>query len=317
MKVVTAITALDCLGKDYMFRTMLYYTGTIKGDTLNGDLYCVGGFDPAFSTEDMNAFVECIQREGITKINGRLVADVSMKDTKEYGEGWCWDDDNSVLTPLLINKRDEFLETFRSALSKKGITVNGYLSTGTLPAKAVQLCGRYHSIETVLERMMKKSDNLYAEAMLYQVAASNNRRNATAKDAATITRRLINSIGLDGAKYKIADGSGLSLYNYISAELLVQLLRYGYRNKDIYSRLLPSLPIAGEDGTLKSRMKSGYAKGNVEAKTGTVTAVSSLAGYAQAYNGHQLCFAIINNGVLRAGEARAFQDKVCQIICAP
>jgi D-alanyl-D-alanine carboxypeptidase/D-alanyl-D-alanine-endopeptidase (penicillin-binding protein 4) len=92
-------------------------------------------------------------------------------------------------------------------------------------------------------------------------------------------------------------------------------LRYAYRHKPIYDHLLPSLPVAGEDGTLKKRMKDTRAEGNVQAKTGTLTGIISLAGYCTASNGHRLCFAIINQGVQRAREARDFQDKICDILC--
>jgi len=46
-----------------------------------------------------------------------------------------------------------------------------------------------------------------------------------------------------------------------------------------------------------------------------VTGVSSLAGYAKAPNGHQLAFSIINQNVMKSRQARAFQDKVCEILC--
>ncbi len=57
------------------------------------------------------------------------------------------------------------------------------------------------------------------------------------------------------------------------------------------------------------------AEGNVRAKTGTVTGITSLAGYCTAPNGHQLCFAIINQGILSNGPGRAFQDRVCKVLC--
>ena len=76
-----------------------------------------------------------------------------------------------------------------------------------------------------------------------------------------------------------------------------------------------SLPIAGVDGTLEKRMTKGPADGNVRAKTGTLTGISSLAGYCRAANGHQLCFSIINQGVMRNQAGKNFQDRVCQVLC--
>ncbi len=317
MKLVTAITAIDKLGGSYQFRTSLYYTGKISNKTLTGDLYCVGGFDPRFNSDDMNAFVESIRRMGIDTIRGRLYGDVSMKDTDKLGEGWCWDDDNPTLTPLLISRKDLFMDRFRQALQNDSVYVDALTNTGALPNGAFSICTRFHTIDQILMKMMKESDNLYAESMFYQIAASTGNRPATARSARAIIRQLIKKIGLDPGKYRIADGSGLSLYNYISPELEIRFLKYAYENSNIYLHLYPSLPIAGQDGTLKNRMKGSFTDGNVHAKTGTVTGISSLSGYCTASNGHKLCFCIINQGLLHGKNGRAFQDRVCSILCQP
>ena len=172
-----------------------------------------------------------------------------------------------------------------------------------------------HSIKQVLQRMMKDSDNHYAESMFYQTAASTGHHPATAVDARNITKKLINRLGLDANRYRIADGSGLSLYNYVTVELLVKLLRHAWRTPSIAKALMPALPVAGVDGTLKSRMQNTRAQGNVRAKTGTLTGISSLAGYCTAPNGHELAFAIINQGILDKTTGKAFQDRVCQVLC--
>lgn len=317
MKVVTAVAAIDMLGGSYRLRTSLYYTGSIDNGTLTGDVWCVGGFDPLFNNDDMNAFVEGIVQMGVDTIRGRIVADKSMKEPELLGEGWCWDDKNPTLSPLLISRKDRFTEKFVEELRDAGVVVEAYCVEDQLPNGAFAVCTRFHTIDQVLMRMMKDSDNLFAEAMLYQIAAAGGCRPAKASHAGTAIRRVIGKTGLKGSNYKIADGSGLSLYNYVSAELEVALLRYAYRNTDIYLHLLPSLPIAGEDGTLKKRMRGTQADGNVRAKTGTLTGISSLAGYCTAANGHLLCFAIINQGVMHGGNGRAFQDSVCTALCRP
>ena len=318
MKLVTAITALDRLGGSYQFRTQLYHTGSIEENTLKGDLYCVGGFDPAFNGDDLRAFVESVHQMGIDTICGRIVADLSMKDADLLGEGWCWDDDNPKLSPLSIGRDIEFLDRFVKKLSEDSIVFAGIrLSNSSLPNDARILCTRTHTMDQILQRMMKVSDNFYAEAMFYQLGAAIGRRPAKAKDAASVVKQLIQKVGNGKNPYRVADGSGLSLYNYVTPELEMRLLRYAYRNSQIYQHLLPSLPIAGRDGTLKTRMKGTFAEENVKAKTGTVTGVSALAGYCTAANGHQLCFSIINQGIMKSDPGRNFQDKVCNALCAP
>lgn len=318
MKLLTAITALDKLGGSYQFKTQLKYTGTIEDGVLNGDVYCVGGMDPRFNSDDMTAFVNSLKDMGVDTIRGKVYADRSMKDAALLGEGWCWDDDNPVLSPLVFSRKDIFMDRFLSKLRDAGIEYEEmYATSKTCPVNAFTVCTRFHTMDQVLHKMMKESDNLYAESMYYQIAASTGNRPASAKSARNVERQLIRKIGLDPSKYKLADGSGLSLYNYLSAELEVQLLRYAFNNENIIAHLKQSLPIGGVDGTLKKRMKNSFTHGNVKAKTGTLTGIISLAGYCKAANGHDLCFSIINNGIMHGSNARNFADKVCTLLCQP
>jgi len=225
MKVITAITALDKLGGGYRFKTDLCYTGRVDSCTLVGDVYCVGGFDPRFNIDDMHAFVEALHRMGVDTIRGNVYADKTMKDDKPYGEGWCWDDDNPVLSPLLIARKDQFVARFVAELQKAGICITGTTGEQRKPDDANCIISRFHTIDQVLMRMLKQSDNLYAEAMYYQIAAASGQHPATAKSAREAEQQLVNRLGLDASRYKFVDGSGLSLYNYVSAELEVRLLR--------------------------------------------------------------------------------------------
>ena len=318
MKLLTAITALDKLGGSYQFKTQLKYTGTLENGVLNGDVYCVGGMDPRFNSDDMKAFVTSLKDMGVDTIRGGIYADRSMKDADLLGEGWCWDDDNPVLSPLVFGRKDVFMDKYLERLKEVGIVYTAdTVLVRRCPAGAFTVCTRFHTMDQILHKMMKESDNLYAESMYYQIASSTGNHPASAKSARNVERQLIRKIGLDPQRYKLADGSGLSLYNYLSAELEVKLLRYAYRNENILPHLKASLPIAGVDGTLKKRMKGTFAQGNVKAKTGTLTGIISLAGYCKAANGHELCFAIINNGIMHAVNARNFADKVCELLCQP
>jgi len=316
MKLVTAITALDVLGTDYNYRTRLYYTGRIEGRTLVGNIYCVGGFDPTLTRDDVALLAEYVRGLEIDTICGQLVADRTMKEVQDYGEGWCWDDDNPLLTPLSVGRKNDFMQVFADALQRNGISLDQVeIAEGRVPQEAELLATCSHAITTVLNRMMKMSDNFYAESMFYQTAASAHRGVARARDARDITRRFIDRLGLGHRAYRIADGSGLSLYNYVSAELLCAYLRYAWQHPSIREALMGSLPIAGVDGTLEKRMCRTAADGNVRAKTGTVSGISSLAGYCTAANGHMLAFAVINQGVMRNQRGRDFQDRLCVVLC--
>ena len=107
-KVVTSVTALATLGLDYTMDTRLQYTGKIEGDTLKGNLYLVGGFDPEFMDEDLDSLVDVIAQSGIRYIADTLAADVSMMDSVYWGNGWSWDDVpdsfQPYMSPLMLNR---------------------------------------------------------------------------------------------------------------------------------------------------------------------------------------------------------------------
>lgn len=210
-----------------------------------------------------------------------------------------------------MGRKDCFMGVLRTELRKIGVEHNGVMSEKIVPNNATLITTRTHSIGEVMRRMMKKSDNFYAESMFYQFAAANNGKWNGAKQARNEVNSLIRKIGLSPSNYNIADGSGLSLYNYVSAELELQLLRYAFSKTDIFNTLYNTLPIAGVDGTLRKRMRHTPAANNVRAKTGTVMGVSSLAGYLTASNGHRLCFAIIVNGGMSQSPMRNLQNKIC------
>ncbi len=313
-KLVTAITALHTLGTDYLYRTTLYADTAVVDSTLQGNLYVRAGYDPLIDAEDLRAFTDSLKAKGIYRITGELRTDLSFKDSKRLGWGWCWDDDEVPLTPLLYRNRDTFNEAFRNAVRHAGIEWSGSVTEGSVPASAQSVCMRTHNIDQLLLPMMKNSNNSMAESLFYQIGAKNNSQPATRKRAAQQVNALISSIGLQPDHYQIADGSGLSLYNYLTPELLGRLLRFAYSHETIYRHLLPSLPVAGEDGTLRKRMHGTKAKGNVKAKTGTVEGVSTLSGYCTARNGNTLCFSIMNNGLRYTSTGRNFQDRVCRAL---
>lgn len=318
MKMIVSVAALDNIGYEHEYRTIL----AIKGDTIDrvliGDMYCKGDFDPAFNDEDLESFVNSVKNLGIDTIKGDIVADLSMKDDLLLGEGWCWDDDNPILSPLLLSRKNNFMECFTKRLNDEGIIIEGKIRIDDMPHSAKIIDVKTRTVADLLPHMMKVSDNLYAETLFYHLASSiGTSRPATAKAGRQMVNRLISKVGHKPSHYYIADGSGLSLYNYVSPELETDILKYAFHKEHIYPYLFNSMPIAGKDGTLSKRMQRGYAYGNVHAKTGTVTGVSALAGYCTAANGHILCFSIINMGIRNASTGRRFQDKICQALCRP
>src|SRR5206468_4839774 len=93
----------------------------------------------------------------------------------------------------------------------------------------------------------------------------------------------------------LRDGSGLSRYDYVTPETLVTILAHIAADARLREPFMASLPIAGRDGTLNNRMKGTAAEGVVRAKTGSMSNVRALSGYASTTAGEPLAFSIIAN----------------------
>lgn len=316
MKALTAVTALSELGGSYQFSTRLYCTGTVKDSALTGDIYIKAGFDPRFGSDDMAAFMEALKSKHIYKIQGNIFADISFKDTLTLGHGWLWHwrADEKPLTPLLYNSNDNFMQKFFEYLDNEEIShPNGFSFRTVAKDGAKLLCTRSHTIDQILMRMLKESDNLYAESLFYQLGARDGISYAGDSHSAKFVERFIrNSLHMSTAPYTIADGCGLSVYDCISPELMVHVLRHAYKNNNIFLHFYPALPIAGGDGTLRNRMQSGPARFNVRAKTGSVNRVVTLAGYCKTADGRDVAFAIFHEGVLSGNKTRDWDDRILQ-----
>jgi D-alanyl-D-alanine carboxypeptidase/D-alanyl-D-alanine-endopeptidase (penicillin-binding protein 4) len=128
-----------------------------------------------------------------------------------------------------------------------------------------------------------------------------------------VLRRVLERRNVPLAGVRLADGSGLSLLDRFTARALGRLLTSAWRDPAVRGPLVASLPIAGVDGTLKDRMRSGPARGRVRAKTGTTFGASALSGYV----GTRYVFSILQNGNRIPWEtARRAQDRFAQVLAA-
>ena len=224
-------------------------------------------------------------------------------------------------TLSMYDSKAFFFHTFANRLKERGITVSATAYADCpIPNDSLTVTPLYvhqRPIRQVLKQALKESDNLCAEALFHHLAKQYAFHNRVSFEDGTdaINDFMKKNLGFNPENYRIADGSGISLYNYVSPRLLLEYLKYAYYHPDIFHPFYESLPIAGIDGTLQYRMKKTAAYRKVHAKTGSVTGVSSLAGYAKAANGHQLAFVIINQNVMKLRQARVFQDRICQLLC--
>jgi PBP4 family serine-type D-alanyl-D-alanine carboxypeptidase len=158
--------------------------------------------------------------------------------------------------------------------------------------------------------MLIESDNFYAEMLLKEIGARELAQGTTAAGVAVI-RRVLKTRGIPLAGVRLADGSGLSSLDRLTARALVALLVSAWADPQVSTLLYRSLPVAGMNGTLRKRMTRPPAYGQVHAKTGTTRNASALSGYVTT----RYVFAILQNGrPLRWESARRGQDRFGQVL---
>jgi D-alanyl-D-alanine carboxypeptidase/D-alanyl-D-alanine-endopeptidase (penicillin-binding protein 4) len=145
-------------------------------------------------------------------------------------------------------------------------------------------------IATVL---MKVSQNLYADTLLKAIGGRNGL--GTTEGGRVAVRKLLSEWGISADAYVMYDGSGLSRYNYVTATTIVDILQHMYKDPRHREAFLATLPIAGKDGTMATRLHGTRGEGNALAKTGSIANVRSLSGFVKTRDGEMLVFSILAN----------------------
>ncbi len=206
----------------------------------------------------------------------------------------------------------------REELEREGIAVEGTTHLGAMNGEAKQLVLHEWPIDPVVINLNKSSDNLSAENTLKVIAAERRGIPGTSRAGISVVNEFLSSLGIDTTSYLMVDGSGVSHYNLISAETTARLLTAMFTEKSTRARFdlfYASLPIAGVDGTLGNRMKGTAAEGMIRAKTGTISGVSSLSGYAKTRDGGFLAFSMMMQHFVGSSKPyRDAQDKIAELL---
>ena len=217
-----------------------------------------------------------------------------------------------------------FVQGLRTALQQAGIEVDGAaididqfdpMVKETLRQRLRPLL-RHTSepLAAIAVRLMKRSQNLYAESLLQHLGAVSG---GTGVTGPAVAAAVLDAWGIGRSRAIIADGSGLSRYNALSAAGLLDVLEQMWRDPGHRERFATTLPIAGHDGTLRSRMVGSAADGVVWAKTGSMTRVRALAGYVAPPGGQPIAFAILaNNYAVPPGEVTGAIDAAVVAIAS-
>jgi serine-type D-Ala-D-Ala carboxypeptidase/endopeptidase (penicillin-binding protein 4) len=149
-------------------------------------------------------------------------------------------------------------------------------------------------LRAIATTMMKVSQNLYAETLLKAIGAAAG-TTGTVDGGRTAAQKIFEAWGIRPGSYVQADGSGLSRYDFVTAQMINTLLERMHRDPKHRDAFVATLPIAGKDGTISTRLKSTRAEGNAVAKTGSISNVRALSGYVRTQDGETLAFSILAN----------------------
>ncbi|MDX2229193.1 MAG: D-alanyl-D-alanine carboxypeptidase/D-alanyl-D-alanine-endopeptidase [Leptolyngbyaceae cyanobacterium bins.349] len=212
------------------------------------------------------------------------------------------------------NPGNYLLQKFRNALTAAqiGVTQATVVKSTPAPPGEVELASlESPTLPTLLNETNQESNNIYAEALLKTVGKAQNPNNTDATLAGVAAvKAILAPLGVDPNQYSMVDGSGLADNNRATPESLVQALQAmaNSSNATIYRT---SLPVAGVSGTLKSRFRNTAAQNRVQAKTGTISGVVSLSGYATPPNYAPLVFSILaNSSSASATTMRSAMDEM-------
>lgn len=165
-------------------------------------------------------------------------------------------------------------------------------------------------LAAIIQRTLYKSFNLYAEALLHHIGKVKQQEGDTDNGIEGLKEYWENK-GLNTKGVFLADGSGLSTRNAVSAQFMTALLQK-QATSEHFQVFLDAIPLAGRTGSLKNRFKGSPAEGRLYAKSGTLGKVRSYAGYIKNSRNQLLCFAVsINN---YEGSGSAMRRKLDQLL---
>jgi len=199
-----------------------------------------------------------------------------------------------------------------------GVIVGQWPQQWTLLANGVLASYDSPPLRVLLQRLLKNSDNLYAEMLLRDAALhhdraanvlNNNPQTQTGPRAHALMFEWLRNNNIDTTGLRFTDGSGLSRYNLITPRATAQLLA-AVDQMPGGQAFWDALPIAGVDGTMKNRMRSTPLVNNARTKSGTFSIVSALSGYVTTRDGHRLAVSLLTNFAPDGTAVRNWQDRV-------
>lgn len=326
-KLFTTGAALEKLGPSSTLETEVWSLGEIGEDgVVSGGIVLAGDGDPTLGRAGIDRLASRVEAAGVTRIEGPVMFDEGTFDLQRS-------------VPQTGISGGPFFGSLSGLSYEWGWGASGPLSnparsaanrlTGKLRAIGIPVTGNVRRVESGAQRSEKiaslsspsfaslarwtnaPSDNFLAE-MLLKVVADKSGGVGTTKRGASIVERFAED---NGARITIENGSGLSRRNratpravgrYISAMALKP-------DNTLANAFTSSLAVAGQSGTLASRMRGTAAEGRCRGKTGTLNGVSALSGYCRGPAG-RVVFSLLFGGRVNTYSAQLAQDRIAAAI---
>lgn len=332
-KLLTGLAALQALGPERTFSTRVVTGG-------RGRIVLVGGGDPFLMAEPVGEdgpdyparadivtlarqTAAALQQQGRGRV--RLGYDDSLFTAPGFNPAWpaSYAEEGDIVSPITAlwvdqgREPDSFrrvedpslhaAQVFAAALVEAGIRVVGDPAHGVAGGTGREIAAVTSApVRQIVERALEVSDNEASEVLAHHVGLAV-RGTGSFADGVAATLETLRALGVPTEGVEIYDGSGLSRDNRITPEALLAVLRVAATGGPALRPVISGLPVAGFIGSLSDRFDGGFpeARGLVRAKTGTLTAVSTLAGLVVDQQGHQLVFVLMADRIRKPRETAA------------
>lgn len=211
---------------------------------------------------------------------------------------------------VLTKPYKSFYYALKDKMKEEGILVSGHMKLRKIPKNAVELFTYYSdSLEKIISKTAKKSNNLYARHILLLLGAKTYGAPATLQKGRDAVVKILSSKGALGTGVlRLDNGSGLSRVAKLNARLLGTMLDNAY---DRYGqRWMNTLSIAGVDGTIKRRFRGTVVRNRAWMKTGTLRRAKNIAGYVKNRAGKRYTVVILVNSTKAKYRGAKLQNEI-------
>ncbi|MDX6662753.1 MAG: hypothetical protein QOG09_855 [Solirubrobacterales bacterium] len=344
MKLLTTATAFGKFGGAGVLETQIWQVGHLDGSTLRGNLFLVGGGDPALASKafshnthgvytPLTALASRVKAAGIRKVTGKLYADDTIFDRRrgvadsggrtspyigplsglDFNSGYSGDGTAHFASDPAKVAGARLVQALHGQGVKIGSTVKLKALPGASPSRSEIGHVSSPSIRRLIRETLVPSNNHWAEMLLKANGAYFRSAGTTASGARVVRSYMSNQFGVRG--FKQVDGSGLSRPNKVAPAAFGTMLKGMLKEPD-HADFEGALPLAGREGTLRNRMRGSAAAARCRAKTGTLHDVSALSGYCFNGGGRVMVFSILQNGVGNMAAAKGIEDRMAAAIAS-